>query len=79
MDPVFTFMTEVIKVNWKQESNRRGIFNTGSELIMYYIMLFVLLLSIILNYLEVVLEVLRHYFSTIKIEKHIFKGQTRIF
>ena len=51
----------VIQAEWQEESDIRGIHDTGWEVTMYDIFLLALLLDALLNYPEVVLEMISHY------------------
>ena len=51
--PLFTAAMEVTQEYWKDESNRRGIPNTGLEVIIDDNMLLVFLISLIIKYLEI--------------------------
>ena len=53
-------MMDATQDDCKEESDKRGNPNKGSEFIMDDNMLFTLLLANLLNYLEVVIEVLSH-------------------
>lgn len=56
---------------------KRDIPNTGSEIIMNETMIFALLLSHLLHYLEVMLEVLFNYQCTVKLNKTRLLGPSQ--
>ena len=64
---VFLYMISVIQAEWKEEEYSQYIPDIGSEVIMYYIILFVIILTELLNYIEVLLEILTHYRCDLKL------------
>ena len=78
-DPVFASMMNVIEDELQEKSDRRYIPDMCSEVIMDNVMFFVLLLAALLNYLELVLELLIQYRCMININKNRCTGPSQDF
>ena len=58
--PVFAAMMGVVHAGWQEKYYKRCIPDTCLEVIIYYVMIFMLLIAALINYLEVGLDVLSH-------------------
>ena len=56
MAPLFCTMVAITRAKWKYESYRKMIPGPGSEAIMIYIALCTLMLTVLLNYLELLIK-----------------------
>ena len=70
--PSFVVVVVVIQDKLQEESDSREIPETGSEVILDEIMLFVLILAALLNYMKDFLEIISHYIFTLKLNKTRF-------